>query len=149
MHGILWLLLTFLADRMDNVQDKEGGTFSGKKQVQEVVNQYKLPAEFAGSLFLILLCLLLASAVFQSNGCPEMTLFLGSLYTVALITATATVIHLLCRICKDWDEHDFYIATATRAGMPPRRLKQLKFFLLIAACSGLVCSAFRIFPSLW
>lgn len=121
--------------------------FSGKKQVQEVVNQYKLPAEFAGSLFLILLCLLLASAVFQSNGCPEMTLFLDSLYTVALITAT--VIHLLCRIRKDWNEHDFYIAMANRAGIPLKRLKQLKFFLLIAACSGLVCSIFRVLPSLW
>lgn len=147
MHGILWLLLTFLADRMDNVQDKEGGTFSDKKQVQEAVNQYKLPAEFAGSLFLILLCLLLASAVFQSNGCLEMTLFLDSLYTVALITAT--VIHLLCRIRKDWDEHDFYITMANGTGMSPRRLKQPKFFLLIATCSRLVCSAFRVLPSLW
>lgn len=121
--------------------------FSGKKQVQEIVNKYKLPSEFADFLFLILLCLLLASAVFQSNGCPETALFLGSLYTVALITAT--VIHLLCRIRKDWVEHDFYIAMANRAGMSPRHLKQLKFFLLIAACSGLVCSAFRVLPSLW
>lgn len=74
---------------------------------------------------------------------------LGSLYTVALITATATVIHLLCRIRKDWNEHDFYIAMANRAGIPLWRLKQLKFFLLIAACSGLVCSAFWVLPSLW
>lgn len=149
MHGILWLLLTSLLTGWMMFRTRKEECFSGKKEVQEAVNQYKLPAEFAGSLFLILLCLLFASAVFQSNGCPEMTLFLGSLYTVALITATATVIHLLCRIRKDWNEHDFYIATATRAGMPPRRLKQLKFFLLIAACSGLVCSAFRVLPSLW
>lgn len=77
------------------------------------------------------------------------SLFLGSLYTVALITATATVIHLLCRIRTDWDEHDFYIAMANWARMSPRHLKQLKFFLLIAACFGLVCSAFRVLPSLW
>lgn len=98
-----------------------------------------------GSLFLILLCLLLASAVFLSNGCPETALFLATLYMVAL--TTATVIHLLCRIRKNWDEHDFYMAMANRTGMSLRRLKQLKFFLLIAACSGLVCSAFRVLPS--
>lgn len=71
--------------------------------------------------------------------------FLATLYMVAL--TTATVIHLLCRIRKNWDEHDFYMAMANRTGMSLRRLKQLKFFLLIAACSGLVCSAFRVLPS--
>lgn len=146
MHGILWLLLTSLLTGWMMFRTRKEECFSGKKQLQEVVNQYKLPAEFAGSLFLILLRLLLASAIFQSNGCPEMTLFLGSLYTALII---ATVIHLLCRIRKDWDEHDFYIAMANRAGIPPKRLKQLKFFLLIAACSGLVCSIFRVLPSLW
>lgn len=105
MHGILWLFLTSLLTGWMMLRTRKEERFSGKKEVQEAVNQYKLPVEFAGSLFLILLCLLFASAVFQSSGYPEMTLFLGSLYTVALITAT--VIHLLCRIRKDWDEHDF------------------------------------------
>lgn len=145
MHDILWLLLTSLLTGWMMFRTRKEEHFSGKKQVQEIVNKYKLLAEFAGSLFLILLCLLLASAVFLSNGCPETALFLATLYMVAL--TTATVIHLLCRIRKNWDEHDFYMAMANRTGMSLRHLKQLKFFLLIAACSGLVCSAFRVLPS--
>ena len=98
MHDILWLLLTSLLTGWMMFRTRKEEHFSGKKQVQEIVNKYKLLAEFAGSLFLILLCLLLASAVFLSNGCPETALFLATLYMVAL--TTATVIHLLCRIRK-------------------------------------------------
>lgn len=129
MHGILWLFLTSLLTGWMMFRTRKEECFSGKKQVQEVVNKYKFPAEFAGSLFLIiLLCLLLASAVFQSNGCPEMTLFQGSLYTVAFITATTTVIHLLCRIRKDWDEHDFTPPRPIGQECPPQTPEATEIF---------------------
>ena len=54
MHDILWLLLTSLLTGWMMFRTRKEEHFSGKKQVQEIVNKYKLLAEFAGSLFLIL-----------------------------------------------------------------------------------------------
>lgn len=98
MHDLLWLLLTSLLTGWMMFRTRKEEHFSGKKQVREIVNKYKLPAEFAGSLFLILSVLMATAAIFQSNGCPETALFLGSLYAAALLAITRLAIRPLCRI---------------------------------------------------
>lgn len=47
MHDILWLLLTSLLTGWMMFRTRKEEHFSGKKQVQEIVNKYKLLAEFA------------------------------------------------------------------------------------------------------
>lgn len=144
MHDILWLILSSLLIGWVTFKTRKEERFLEKKQVREIVNKYKLPAEFAGSSFLILSVLMAAAAIFQSNGCPETALFLGSLYAAALLAITRLAIRLLCRIRNGWNEHDLYIAIAVCGKMSPRRMKQLLFFLSAMACSGLAFSSIRL-----
>lgn len=149
MHDFLSLLLSsILGDRMSSKTKKEE-RFLNKKETRAIVKKYKLPAELIGSTFILLLLLLIAAAIFQSNGHATAALFLSSLYALALIGGSASFIRLLCRLRKDWNEHDFYLVVAVCGNMSPRRLKQLKFFLLITACAGLAYSAFRFLTSLF
>ena len=113
--------------------------FLNKKKTRETVKKYQLPAEIIAYSFSLSLFLLIAAAIFQSKGQPITALFLGSLYVLTLTEGTALFIRLLCRCRKSWNEQDFYLAVAVRGNMPPRRLKQLEFFLLItASCSALL-----------
>lgn len=149
MDDLLWLILSSLLIGWVTFKTRKEERFLGKKQVREIVHKYKIPAEFAGSSFLILLVLMTAASIFQSNGCLETALFLGSLYALALMAGTRLGIRLLCRMRNDWNEHDFYIAIAACGKMSPRRMKQLLFFLLVMACSGLAFSSIRLMLSLF
>lgn len=144
MHDLLSDLLSSVVNDLVTFKTRKEERFLRQKEVRATVGKYKLPAELAGSSFLLLLVLLIAAALFQSNGCAMTALFLGSLYILALMAGTASLIHLLCRIRRGWNEDDFYLAVAARGNMSPGRLKQLNFFLLIMACTGVVYSAFRL-----
>lgn len=148
MHDLLWLFLSSLLIGWVTFKTRKEERFLEKKQVREIVKKYRLPAEFTGSSFIILLFLLAAAAISRSNGRPEEALFLGSLHTLALMAAASSAIHLLCRIRRGWDEHDFYIAMASCGKMSPRRMKQLLFFLGAMACSGLIWSSIRLLSPL-
>lgn len=150
------LLSQFLKSIMESVitdwmssKTKREKRFLNKKETLAIIKKYKFSANLICSTFCLLLLLLIVAAIFQSNGHAMTALFLGSLYCLVLIGGAALCIHSLCRIRKDWNEHDFYLAAAVCGNMSPRRLEQLKFLLLILACSGLAYSTFRFLTSLF
>jgi len=145
MHDLLSQLLSSIITDWATSKTKKEERFLNKKKTLSTVQKYKLSAELICSTFTLLLLLLITAAIFQSNGHAMTALFLGSLYCLALIGGAALCIRLLCRLRKGWNEDDFFLAAAVCGNMSPRRLEQLKFFLLITACSGLAYSAFRLF----
>lgn len=107
MRGFLSRLLSStMAGRAASNTKKEERVLS-KKEIRAIADKYKLPVELDGSSFLLLLFLLAGAAIFQSSGYAVVTLFQGSLYALALMAGTAALIHLFCRIRKDWNEDDF------------------------------------------
>lgn len=104
MHDFLFLLLSPIVNDLVTSKTRKEERFLRKKEVRALVSKYKLPAECIGSSFLLLLFLLITAALFQSNGDAMAALFLGSLYVLALMAGTASLIHLFCRIRNGWNE---------------------------------------------
>lgn len=148
MQDFLSSLLSSIIYGEITSKTKKEEHFLNKKKTRETVKKYQLPAGIIAYSFSLLLLLLIAAAIFQSKGQPITALFQGSLYVLTLTEGTALFIRLLCRCRKSWNEQDFYLSVAVCGNMPPRRLKQLKFLLIITACSGLACSAFLFLATL-
>ena len=85
--------------------------------------------------FPLLLFLLIAAAIFQSNGHGDPVS--GFLYVPALTAGATSFIRPPCRFRKKQEPDRIYLAAGICGNMPPRRLEQLKFSLLITACSWL------------
>lgn len=140
MSDILWAIVSSFFICLLNSKTKKENNFYRKKEIQNIVKKYKISAEIIGSLFLIVLCVLILLALYQSGKCPVVAIFLSSLYTLLLMVSTSILVYILCKINRHWNPDEIYLVIAIRANMSLRRLKQVQFFLLGMSCSGLIYS---------
>jgi len=140
MSDILWAIVSTFFICLLNSKTKKENKFYRRKEIQNIVKKYKISAEIIGSLFLIVLCVLILLALYQSGKCPVVAIFLSSLYTLLLMVSTSILVYILCKINRHWNPDEIYLVIAIRANMSLRRLKQVQFFLLGMSCSGLIYS---------
>lgn len=80
MSDILWAIVSSFFICLLNSKTKKENKFYRKKEIQNIVKKYKISAEIIGSLFLIVLCVLILLALYQSGqvscGCYILKFFI-------------------------------------------------------------------------
>lgn len=141
---IIWVIVTGIFLGWLNTQTKKELKLYTSIKVKNIVAKYKILSEFIGSVFIILLFLCIVVSLLQCGGNSIIAIFLSSSYILTLMTLSYVIMHVICKINKNYNYNDILLVIAIRGHMSFQRMRKLLFSIFFISCSGMIYSTTRI-----